>query len=101
MSEVPTTVEEPQAPLTNNAAVDHNPVHDATNDTKPVDTSAVAEEPSTAIKPSEAEATIVGGEPTAVPGKEDTLAENKSEAAVEATPASEGVLGYKAPALIP
>ena len=86
-------MEQPQAPV---AAEEHTPVQDA-----PMPTETGPEEPSSTMKPSEAESTIVGGEPTPVPGaKETTLNNNKSEAAVEATPANEGVLGYKGPGLL-
>ncbi len=103
MSEVPNTVEETQAPVASDLPLKHNPPYAEPEAAKPVETEATAvaaTEPSATEKPSEAEATIVGGNATPVPGKEEAPL-NKSEAAVEATPASEGILGYKAPALLP
>jgi hypothetical protein len=95
MSDVPKTVEETPAP-----AVEHTPVFEATEAAKPSDTT-VESEPSAVVKPSEAEATIVGGDAVPVPAKEETLEADKGETVVEATPTAEGVLGYKAPGLIP
>lgn len=50
--------------------------------------------------PEEATKTIVGGEPTPVPGKENAQEASKKSTTAEITPATEGVLGYKAPGII-
>lgn len=78
-------------------AVEHTPVFEATD----APAADAITEPSATTMPSEATATIVGGEVVPVPATEETLKGDKSEVAIEATPASEGVLGYKAPSLIP
>jgi hypothetical protein len=87
MSDVPKTTEE--APAT--TAVEATEAATTAPET-------AGTQPSTTVKPTEAEAPVAGGE--ALP-TEETLNTDQAEAAVEAAPASEGVLGYKAPGLIP
>jgi hypothetical protein len=93
MSDVPKTVEDTPAP-----AAEPTPVVDATEAAKPSEATAESE-PSATVKSSEAEATAVGNDAVPAPAKEETPKD--SEAAVEATPASEGLLGYKAPGIFP
>ena len=95
MSDVPNTVEEMPAP-----AVEHTPVFEATEAAKPSETN-VESEPSAVMKPSEAEATIVGGEATPIHAKEEAVNGDNSEAVIEGAPTSEGLLGYKTPGFIP
>lgn len=92
MSDVPKTVEDTPAP-----AAEPTPVVEATEAAKPSEATAESE-PSATVKPNEAEAAAVGGDAVPAP-KEETPKD--SEAVVEATPASEGTLGYKASGIFP
>src|SRR5271163_1414554 len=92
MSDVPKTTEEASAP-----AADHATAVNATEAAVTAPETADTQ-PSTTVEPTEAEAPVAGGE--ALP-KEENLDTNKAEAAVEAASVSEGLLGYKAPGLIP
>jgi hypothetical protein len=62
----------------------------------------IAPETETAVASPAAEATSTAtdGEPAAAPAKEAKEETKKDEAAVEATPVSEGSLGYKAHGLL-
>ena len=93
MSDVPTTVEDTPAP-----AAEPTPVVEATEAAKPSEATAESE-PSATVKPNEAEAAAVGDDAVPAPTKEEPPKD--SEAADEATPASEGLLGYKASGLLP
>jgi hypothetical protein len=93
MSDVPKTVEDTPAP-----AAETTPVVEATEAAKPSE-ATVESEPSATVKPNEAEAAAVGDDAVTAPTKEETPKD--SEAAAEATPASEGLLGYKAPGIFP
>ena len=75
---------------------------EGTNEPTPVieATEATAEsEPSATVKPNEADAAAFGDDAVPAPTKEEHPKD--SEAADEATPASEGLLGYKSPSFIP
>jgi|HubBroStandDraft_6_1064221.scaffolds.fasta_scaffold1309290_1 hypothetical protein len=93
MSDVPKTVQDTPAP-----AAETTPVVEATEAAKPSEATAESE-PSTAVKSNEAEAAAVSDDAVPAPTKEETPKD--SEATVEATPASEGLLGYKAPGIFP
>ena len=93
MSDVPKTVEDTPMP-----AAEPTPVVEATEAAKPSEATADSE-PNATVKPNEAEAAAVGDDAVPAPAKEETPKD--SEATVEATPASEGLLGYKAPGLLP
>jgi hypothetical protein len=93
MSDVPKTVEDAPAP-----AAEPTPVAEATEAAKPSEATAESE-PSATVKPNEAEAAAVGDNAVPAPTKEETLKDG--EAAVEATPAADGLLGYKAPGIFP
>jgi hypothetical protein len=93
MSDAPKTVEDTPAP-----AAEPTPVVEATEAAKPSDPTAESERSAT-VKPNEAEVAAVGDDAVPAPPKEETLKD--SEAAAEATPASEGTLGYKAPGIFP
>ena len=92
MSDVPKTVQDTPAP-----AAETTPVVEATEAAKPSE--AKESESSATVKPNEAEAAAVGDDAVTAPTKEETPKD--SEAAVETTPASEGLLGYKAPGIFP
>jgi hypothetical protein len=94
MSEIPKTVEDTAAPAT-----EPTPVVEATEAAKPSEATAESE-PSATAKPNEAEAAAVGDEAVPAPPKEETPPKD-SKATVEATPATEGTLGYKASGFIP
>lgn len=93
MSDVPKTVEDTPAPV-----AEPTLVVDATEAAKPSDVTAESE-PSATVKTNEAEAAAVGDDAVPAPTKEEPPKD--SEAADEATPASEGLLGYKASGLFP
>jgi hypothetical protein len=95
MSDVPKAVDETPAP-----AAEQTPVLGPTDAAKPSETTTESE-PSGAMKPSEAEATVVGTDAAPVPAKDEAAKADKNEAVVEATPTTEGLLGYKTPGFIP
>ena len=75
-------------------------MHEVPQAAKPSETIAESEPTATTIMPSDRNATVVGSGAEPVAAEENVHA-NKSEDVVDATPISEGVLGYKTPGFIP
>jgi len=94
MSDVPKTVDETPAP-----AAEPVPVPEAAEPPKPSEPTAESE-PSATVKASEGEATAVTGDAAPAAPKDETAKASTDEPA-EATPTTEGVLGYKIPSFIP